>query len=306
MIASAPATRNGVGPSRLTLPKGAWILVIDYLAERFPSLTRAQIAARMHDGEVRFDNGHALTPDTEYAANKTLTYYRHVADEPVVPFEIAVVFEDAHLVVADKPHFLPVSPVGRYVQETLLVRLKRKLGLDTLAPMHRIDRETAGLVVFTKQPDTRGAYQTLFQDHAVVKRYQAIAPVNPTLSFPLHYKSCIVPAEHFMRVKEMAGEANAQTRITLTEQRGALGRFTLEPVTGKKHQLRVQMAGLGMGIVYDRIYPDYLDAPDERPDYTRPLQLLAEAISFTDPITGRARAFRSGLQLLPLESLNER
>lgn len=293
-----PATRDGVGASRLALPQGHWRTVIDFLAERFPTLTRSEIAARMAMGDVRFDDGATLTPETQYTANRALYYYRAVADEAVVPFEVAIVFEDELLVVADKPHFLPVSPVGRYVQETLLVRLKRKLGIDTLAPMHRIDRETAGLVVFTKQPATRGAYQTLFQHRAVRKRYQAIARINPALRFPLTHQSRLVAATHFMQMREVDGVANAATRISVLAQDGALARFVLEPATGKKHQLRVHMAALGMAIVHDRMYPAYLDAPGESPDYTRPLQLLAEAISFVDPITGGARAFVSGRRLM--------
>lgn len=302
-LAPAPITRDGVGPSRLNLPVGTWPLLIDYLVERFPTLTREQIATRIMAGDVRYADGGTLTPETRYVANRALYYYRQVADEPPIPFEAQVLFEDEQIVVADKPHFLPVTPVGRYVQETLLVRLKRKLGIDTLAPMHRIDRETAGLVLFTKQAGMRGAYQTLFQNQLVEKRYQAIARINRDHVFPLRHQSRIVAAEHFMRMKEVPGAPNAETCISLVEQRGDLGRFVLEPVTGKKHQLRVQMAALGMAIVNDRIYPEYLDTPDQMPDYTQPLQLLAERIAFRDPISGEMRRFTSTLQLAPLDAL---
>ena len=288
-------TINGVSPSRLCLPPGHWSTLLDYLCYKLPAVTREDWAARMHAGEVLDAQGQALPPETPYPARETVYYYRKLAHEPAIPFEETIVFQDDFLVVADKPHFLPVVPSGRYVQETLLVRLKRKLGIDTLVPMHRIDRDTAGLVVFTVQPATRAAYQALFRDRLVSKTYEAIAPWRDDLVLPQTYRSRLVESERFMAMQEVDGEANAETTVELIARTGACAHYRLRPRTGQKHQLRAHMHALGVPIINDLIYPVLL--PDGIPDYTRPLQLLARELSFVDPYSGVTRRFESQRQL---------
>jgi len=201
-------------------------------------------------------------------------------------------------VVADKPHFLPVTPGGRYVQQTLLVRLQRQLGLPQLAPLHRIDRETAGLVLLAVNPAERGAYHALFSGRTMHKTYEAIAPATDAWTWPHTRRSRIV--EHptdFYRMNEVAGEPNSETRIDVLERRGDWARYALEPVTGKRHQLRVHMNALGLPIVGDQLYPTVLHGPDEEEDFSVPLRLLAKGMAFTDPVTGENRQFESGLGL---------
>lgn len=253
----------------------------------------------MVDGSVVDESGAALAPDASYRPHGRVFYYRSVADEPQIPFEETLLFQDDLLVVADKPHFLPVVPAGRYVQETLLVRLKRKLGIDTLAPMHRIDRDTAGIVLFTVRPDTRDAYQRLFRERTVDKRYEAIAPRRADQAWPVTVRNRLVESDAFMQMREVEGEANAETEISVLESAGALARYQLTPLTGQKHQLRAHMAGLGVPIMNDRIYPVLQAATAEaEPDSFRaPLQLLAKSIAFRDPVTGQARRFESARAL---------
>jgi tRNA pseudouridine32 synthase/23S rRNA pseudouridine746 synthase len=200
--------------------------------------------------------------------------------------------------VADKPHFLPVTPGGRYLQQTLLVRLQQRLGLPELAPLHRIDRETAGLVMFAVRPGERGAYHALFSGRTVEKTYEAIAPHRPGLSFPLTRRSRIdEDSERFFRMVETDGAPNSETRMEKGEVRGAWARYQLTPVTGKRHQLRVHMMALGLPIAGDQLYPQVLHGPDDDEDFAHPLRLLAQAIAFTDPITGEARRFQSQQRL---------
>lgn len=252
----------------------------------------------MQQGGVLDAEGLRVCAERRYEPHMKLYYYRSIPAEEHIPFEEAVLFQDDYLVAVDKPHFLPVTPGGRYLQETLLVRLKRKLGIDTLSPMHRIDRETSGLVLFTVQPSTRGQYQELFAKKLVTKVYLATANVRESLKFPMIYRSRLVEAEHFMRMREADGEANAETHIEMLEANQQRARYRLMPTTGKKHQLRVHMAALGIPILNDQIYPDHLSKEEiERNDYARPLQLLADYISFTDPISGEVRRFESRLQL---------
>ncbi len=168
--------RDGVSPSCVATPSGTWPLLLDFLAERLPSLTREAWAKRMADGWVWSDAALSLPADARFAAHARIYYWRHSPDEPALPWPARVLFQDAHLVVADKPHFMPVTPTGPFVQNSLLVQLKRELGLPELSPIHRIDRDTAGLVAFAVQASERAAYQGLFRDRAVHKRYEAIAP----------------------------------------------------------------------------------------------------------------------------------
>ncbi|MDO8440730.1 MAG: RluA family pseudouridine synthase [Polaromonas sp.] len=282
---------NGVGPSCVGLPAGHWPTITDFLVERFPAITRAVWLDRMQHGLVVDELGATVTPERPYQGHRRVYYYRSVDKEARIPFDEVLLFQDAHLVLVDKPHFLPVTPSGRYLQETLLVRLKNRLGIPGLSPIHRIDRETAGLVLFSVQPQERGAYQDLFRQREVSKHYEAIAPWRADVSFPRVCKSRIAPGQPFFRQCETPGPANSETHIEVLEVSGPLARYGLSPVTGKKHQLRVHMNALGLPIVNDRMYPPVEPTPDD--DYRYPLQLLAQSIAFDDPITGKPRQFSS-------------
>jgi tRNA pseudouridine32 synthase/23S rRNA pseudouridine746 synthase len=282
-----------VGPSSVALPAGSWVMLIDFLAQQFPMVTPAEWHQRMQRGDVLDADGNVLLPAAPYRAHGKIFYYRSLPQEPCIPFDEVVLYRDDYLLAVDKPHFLPVTPAGRYLQQTLLVRLKRALGIDTLTPMHRIDRETAGLVLFTIQPHTRNLYQTLFRERSVHKYYEAIAPWRANLNFPLVRRSRLVESAAFMKMVEVAGEANAETAIDVLEKKGGLARYALRPVSGQKHQLRAHMAALGIPIVNDRIYPQLYPDQGADQDYSRPLQLLAKAIRFTDPVSGRLREFES-------------
>ena len=292
-------TRDGVGPSCVALPEGPWATIAECLVQRFPAVGAQAWAERIAAGDVVDEHGVAITPLRAHQPHLRVYYYRAVMDELRVPFDEVVLFQDAHIVVADKPHFLSVTPSGGHLHETLLVRLKRKLGIDTLAPVHRIDRETAGLVLFSIDPSTRGRYQRVFAERLALKEYECIAPWRALLALPLTQRSRLVddPA-HFMRMCEAPGEPNSETHIALIERSGPLARYRLLPLTGKRHQLRVHCAALGMPIVGDRIYPSLLPANTD--DHARPLQLLARVLAFTDPVTGEARRFESTLRLRPM------
>lgn len=288
--------------STVATPSGPWTSVLDFLAERIPAVTREDWAQRMARGEVLDAQGQPLPPDAPFKPQTRLHYWRSLPFEHRVPFEESIVFQDEWLVVADKPHFLPVTPKGRYIQETLLVRLKRRTGIDTLVPMHRIDRETAGLVVFTIQPHTRHAYQSLLRDHQIEKVYEAIAPWRPDLDWPVRRRSRLQESEtHFMAMQEVLGEPNADTLIEPLDLLGhdddspRWARYRLTPRTGQKHQLRAHLCALGMPIANDQIYPTLQPAlaADQAPDFSQPLQLLARSLRFTDPITGQQREFHS-------------
>lgn len=289
--------RNGVSASCVALPHGkpaAWPLLLDFLAERLSVVDRTAWQLRLASGDVLDDNGQPLPADAAFQPGARIHYYRYLDDEPTIPFEETVLFQDEHLLVADKPHFLPVTPGGRYVQQSLLVRLKRRTGIDTLSPIHRIDRETAGLVLFSLRPQDRDAYQSLFRERAVRKVYEAIAPHRAELDFPLMRCSRIdEDSTSFFRMVESAGEANSETHIERCEVRGPWARYRLLPLTGKRHQLRVHMNALGAPIVGDQFYPRVLRGPDDAEDFAEPLRLLARDIAFEDPVTGVARRFES-------------
>ena len=285
-------------PSRLQLPPGPWRTVLDGLCARFPAIARDVWLDRFARGRVLDAAGTPLTIDAPYRAGADIRYFREVADEAAIPFQENVLYADAHLVVADKPHFLPVTPAGGHVRETLLARLVQRLGNPDLVPLHRIDRDTAGLVLFSANPATRDAYQSLFRHRRIRKYYEALAPALPALSFPLVHASRLEKGEPFFRMREVDGAANSETRIDVIERGEECWRYALEPVTGRKHQLRVHMAALGAPILNDRVYPRLASADiGLRPDFARPLQLLARGLAFDDPLSGAERRFESSLRL---------
>jgi tRNA pseudouridine32 synthase/23S rRNA pseudouridine746 synthase len=287
---------EGVGPSRRRLPAGDWETVLDFLAEEYARVGRDAWRERCERGLVLDEAGRRVTPSSPYRAGACVYYYREPETERAIPFDERVLHRDEHILVADKPHFLPVVPAGRYLRETLLVRLRRKTGLDGLAPLHRIDRETAGLVVFSVNPSTRGAYASLFRERTVEKIYEALAATTRALAFPLVRRSRIVKGEPFFRMKETAeGEANSETRVEVLEEGRGVSLYRLRPVTGRKHQLRVHMNALGIPIINDRLYPEAL--PEAPEDFDGPLKLLAKSLSFRDPLTGREFHFESARRL---------
>jgi tRNA pseudouridine32 synthase/23S rRNA pseudouridine746 synthase len=286
---------NGTPASRLQLPPGPWPTVLDCLCERFPAIAREVWVDRFARGRVLDASGAVLPVDAPYRLGAEIRYFREVTDEAPIPFQEMVLHVDAHLVVADKPHFLPVTPAGGHVRETLLARLVQRLGNPDLVPLHRIDRDTAGLVLFSANPATRDAYQSLFRERRIHKRYEAIAPALPELSFPRVHASRLEAGEPFFRMREVEGVANSETRIEVIERAGDGWRYGLEPVTGRKHQLRVHMAALGAPIQNDRVYPQLQPAAAD--DYSRPLKLLARELVFVDPVSGVERCFESQLQL---------
>ena len=291
--------RDGVGASAVALPQsGPWRLMLDFLDQRMPQITRAVWLQRMQSASVFGEQGQVLPPEACFQGGGRIFYYRELAAESAIPFTEQIVFQDDWLLVADKPHFLPVTPGGRYVRETLLTRLKQRTGLVDLSPAHRIDRETAGLVLFTLRPQDRGAYQNLFRDRQVSKIYEAIAPFRPDVQLPLIRRSRMQEsAAAFMQSIEVDGEVNAETRIELLEHLpDGMARYALHPSTGQRHQLRVHMNALGLPIVGDSIYPQLLPQQDVT-DFSRPLQLLAKELRFVDPLSGQARHFESGLRL---------
>jgi tRNA pseudouridine32 synthase/23S rRNA pseudouridine746 synthase len=297
---SAPLPQqDGIDPVRLRLPEdpdGAWPTVRDHLLARFAGAIGARrVDAMFAEGRFVSVRG-PVSADEPYEAGRYIWFHRDFAPEEPVPFPVGVVHRDEHLVVADKPHFLATTPRGRHITETAVARLRRGLELPELQPAHRLDRLTAGLVLFVVRPGERGAYQTMFRDRLVHKEYEAVAPYDPALVFPRTVRSRIVKERGVIAAREEPGEPNSESRIELLEHREGLGRYRLLPATGRTHQLRVHMNALGLPLVHDPVYP-VVEAEGAPDDFARPLQLLARVLEFTDPVTGEPRRFESGLRL---------
>ena len=330
------AQRDGVNPVRLRLPGAesteggegdggqgaAGGTVADYLRVRYgPAVGRERVGAMLEEGRFVMADG-PVDERTPYEAGAWVWFHRDLAPERPVPFPITVVYRDERIVVADKPHFLATTPRGRHVTQTALARLRRDLGLPRLSPAHRLDRLTAGLLLFVVSPRDRGAYQTLFRDRRVRKEYEAVAAYDPRVALPRTVRSRIVKEHGRIAAQEVPGPPNAESRIELLAHRGPLGRYRLLPVTGRTHQLRVHMNALGLPLLNDPVYPHVLperpedtgvqgtaDHPDVRDSaagadggvdaapFGDPLQLLARAMEFTDPRTGRELRFESARRL---------
>lgn len=266
----------------------------DHLVERLKRVPVERIDAMLAEQRFVGRDG-PITPDTPYRPAEYVWFHRDLPVEAPVPFEIEVVHRDDLLLVVDKPHFMATIPRGQHILETALVRLRREHGLPELSPAHRLDRMTAGLLMFVINREHRGAYQTLFRDRRVRKTYEAIAPYDPDLPLPQTVRSRIVKERGIIQSREVDGPPNAETLVELLEHRGGLGRYRLAPATGRTHQLRLHMHRLGIPIIGDDFYPVLTERPLD--DFTNPLQLLAATLEFTDPITGELRSFRSRRRL---------
>ncbi|MGC1548137.1 MAG: pseudouridine synthase [Rhodanobacter sp.] len=282
-------------PSTVHLPPGPWSTVLDALCAHFTAIDRAQWLDRMARGRVQDAQGVVVTPQTPYRVGLCIRYWREVPDEAPIPFAETMLHVDEHLVLVDKPHFLPVVPAGRFVEETLLARLIKRLGNSQLVPLHRIDRLTAGLVLFSANPASRATYQALFRERMITKRYEALAPALPDIEFPRVRHSRMEAGEPFFRMHETDGLPNSETRIEVIARGDGDWHYALYPHTGRKHQLRVHMAGLGAAIRNDPLYPVLAQEQDD--DHARPMKLLAQGLTFTDPLSGELRQFESRYSL---------
>ena len=287
---------EGVSASRVFLPADqSHPNLLQFFITQFPHIAVKEWEDRFAQGLVLNAEGEALKASSAYQPNTHLIYFRRLAREPEIPFEEEILFQDEHILVVDKPHFLPVTPSGLYLHQTLLNRLKKKTGIQTLSPIHRIDRDTAGLVIFSIKPDERASYQNLFRDRVVTKIYEAIAPYSEALNLklPMTYQSRLEESEHFLQMMEVEGSPNADTLIEFITQKMSWAKYRLIPGSGKKHQLRCHLNTLGIPIKDDQIYPILTPYQEYDLDLSRPLQLLAKEISFLDPITNAQREFMS-------------
>lgn len=286
------ATSRAGQASRITVPKLAPMpaTVLEFLKGHFPRIQDWE--SRVDRGLVRIEGGETVAASTPCRAGLVIEYFREVAEEAAIPGEVRILYRDAHLLVADKPAFLPVVPAGGYVKETLLARLQAETGFANLVPLHRLDRETSGLVLFSVEPATRAAYAGLFSGEGIAKTYEAVAeaPVEPTQN-EWRVENRLEAGEPFFRMAIADGPPNARSTIRLLTWKDGRGRFEIKPATGKKHQIRLHMLAIGYPILHDRFYPELL--PEGPPDFERPLQLLAKRLEFVDPVSGAPRLFES-------------
>lgn len=287
--------RHGLDAARLRLPtEGPWATLREHLVDRLPRVAPERIDAMLRERAIVGTRG-PLALDSPFEPGSLIWFHRDLPDEVEVPFPVPTLYRDERILVVDKPHFLATIPRGRHIRQTALVRLRLELDLPDLSPAHRLDRATAGVLMFVVAREYRGAYQNLFRDRQVRKSYRAIARYDAALDLPRTVRSRIVKERGVVCAQELPGPANSETLVELLEHRGDLGRYRLTPHTGRTHQLRVHLSGLGIPIVNDDLYPE----PSERPldDFSAPLQLLASSLEFTDPVSGREMRFESHARL---------
>jgi tRNA pseudouridine32 synthase/23S rRNA pseudouridine746 synthase len=287
--------RHGLDAARLRLPDdGPWRTIREHLVDRLPRVSPERIETLLREQRI-VDKDGPIAVDEPFRPGAVLWFHRDLPEETVVPFDIPVVYRDEDILVVDKPHFLATIPRGQHIVQTALVRLRQEWDLPDLVPAHRLDRATAGLLLFVINPARRGAYQTMFRDRLVYKEYEAIARFDPELELPRTVRSRIVKERGIITAQEVPGPPNAETRVELLARDGDIGRYRLLPATGRTHQLRLHLNTLGIPILGDDFYPVLTEKPLD--DFTRPLQLLASVLAFPDPVSGQRRRFRSNRTL---------
>ena len=346
------AQKNGIDPIQLILPlveelpaelapsntapnntapnNTAPTTIADYLIARFYPNDPQIIHARFNTGEVRLDDGTILTSDSPYMPGERIWYFRELADEPQLPSDMPVLYEDEHVLAIDKPHFLPTTPRGSYIAQTALTKLRVREQNPLLIPIHRLDRPTAGVLLFAKTVQARRPFQMMFQHRQASKTYRAVAPVPADVTAAeqalstegLQVRSHIQKIRDQLQVQQLSEqecaaqgvEPNTLTTVKILrtftpsaqavegwraepalnkKQEWAL--YDLEPHTGKTHQLRAHLNLLGSPILGDVLYPQVLPDTPDRPEY--PLQLLAYSLHFEHPITGERVDLHSGRSL---------
>ncbi|MCP3671012.1 MAG: pseudouridine synthase [Gammaproteobacteria bacterium] len=292
-------------PSTVTMPKesAGCSSVLEFLIRRFPGITPSVWLQRIQDGKVLWDDNTTIAEDSAYMPQRRILYYREVEQEPPIPGNETILYQDENLLVADKPHFLPVIPNGIYVNQCLLYRLRKHTGMDDLTPIHRIDRWTAGVVIFSTNPKTRNQYHNMFSQGQVSKLYHGVARIPSSLKqetskLPTEWQveNRLAKGKPRFRMEVRPGEVNARSRIKCIAVHNGMGMFHLHPLTGKTHQLRLHMSGLGMPLLNERYYPEL--QPKSADNFDQPLQLLAKQLQFIDPITSRKMSFSSSRDLV--------
>jgi tRNA pseudouridine32 synthase/23S rRNA pseudouridine746 synthase len=285
-------------PSCVSLPDASkpYPTILSFLVQRFPKVSHALWEQRIADHKVIDDAGSPITMATPYLPQKRIYYFREITSEPSIPLQEKILYQNDEILVACKPPFLPVTPSGPYVNECLLNRLLLKTGNSDIVPLHRIDRETSGLVLFSMNKKTRGRYAELFSKGHIEKIYEALSELTQCPERrEWTVENRLGRADVWFRNKVTAGPVNARSKIRLVEYEKNRARFLLYPTTGKKHQLRIHMSGLGFRIMHDRYYPALLDKQED--DLSKPLQLTSRRVKFTDPISGQVMEFESERQL---------
>lgn len=288
-----------VGRSTVSMPDRdkPYPTILAFLVSRFPQINESIWLRRIASGKVLSEDGTPISLATPYVPNQRLFYFREVAEEPIIPFQERILYKSEHLLVVCKPHFLPVTPGGPYVTETLINRLQKSTGNLLLSPINRIDRGTAGLVLISTNKKTRGLYQQLFMDGKVQKTYQAVVDFTTgTSETEWLVENRITQGEPWFRMQSHQGIVNARSKIHLIKTKGSRALLRLHPMTGKKHQLRIHLSDLGLPIINDRYYPTLRAKTVD--DYDHPLQLLSKSIEFCDPISGVNMSFESDRNLI--------
>ena len=287
---------TSVTPSKVWLPKDAGsATVFEFMVSKFPLISASIWKQRFKEGKVLGPSGEKLSLEDSYEGDRHITYFREVPHEEPIPFDEKIIFQNENFLIVDKPHFLPVHPAGKYVNETLLNRLKVKYGFNEVVAAHRLDRLTAGLVLCTLKQEVRGLYQDLFLERKIQKTYLAVGKLPEDGKKEWHVQNCMEKVNPNFLMRVGSGEANSESFIKVLQQKEGKALFELKPVTGKKHQLRVHMAAIGSGIENDPLYPEVKE--DRENDFEKPLKLLAKKLEFNDPISGEEMKFESSFEL---------
>lgn len=229
--------------------------LLDYLARRFTYHSAAEWARLLALGRLELE-GAAARGDEPLREAMSLRFAVVDYDEPEVPLDYRILERDGDVCFAHKPGGMPVHRTGRIFFQTLANLVKESLGDDAWAPLNRLDRETSGLVAFARGPEAFRAYAPGSPGSRWAKFYIAVVRgTPPAASGSIDQALGEMPGSAIRcQMHPLAQGKPALTLYRTIASRDGLTLLALSPITGRKHQLRAHLSGLGCPILGDKIY----------------------------------------------------